>query len=171
MKKQFIIIISILFLLNGCQLLPEDAQFHIYRVPVQQGNVISEEKASTLKIGMTEEQVKFLLGAPVTENIFNNNRWDYVYYKKNYPDETQLTILTIFFDKNKITSMKRISHKDTKLFDITGKENNPKFTDEEIVNTVDTIDVEIIGNNNNGDKVIEDTKDLNNINDTEGKSD
>ena len=58
-----------------------------------------------------------------------------------------------------------------RLIDITGKENNQKFTDEEIVNTVDTIDVEIIGNNNNGDKVIEDTKDLNNINDTEGKSD
>ena len=170
MKKQFIII-NILFLLNGCQLLPEDAQFHIYRVPVQQGNVISEEKASTLKIGMTEEQVKFLLGAPVTKNIFNSNRWDYVYYKKDHPNKTQLTILTIFFDKNKITSMKRIAHKDTKLFDITGKENNPKFTDEEIINTVDTIDVEIIGNNDNDEGIIEEAKDSNSAKDNESKVD
>ena len=64
-------------------MLPENAQLKSYRVLVQQGNVIDESKVDALKINMTKEQVTFLLGEPVVNNIFNKNRWDYVYYKND----------------------------------------------------------------------------------------
>ncbi|MGD9292932.1 MAG: outer membrane protein assembly factor BamE, partial [Gammaproteobacteria bacterium] len=31
---------------------------------------------------MTRSQVRFLLGTPMVEDLFNSNRWDYVYYLK-----------------------------------------------------------------------------------------
>ena len=83
MKNLKLIIIPIIsFFLVACQLLPEDAQLKSYRVLVQQGNVIEESKVELLKIDMTREQVIFLLGEPVLNNIFDKDRWDYVFSEK-----------------------------------------------------------------------------------------
>ena len=51
----------------------------VYRLAVQQGNVITQEMVDSLKPGMTREQVAFIMGEPVVRNPFDNNRWDYVY--------------------------------------------------------------------------------------------
>ena len=51
----------------------------VYRLTVQQGNVITQEMVDSLKPGMTREQVAFIMGEPVVRNPFDNSRWDYVY--------------------------------------------------------------------------------------------
>ncbi len=100
MKNIKLLIISIIIvLITGCQLLPENTHLRSYRVLVQQGNVIDESKVDSLKINMTKEQVKFLLGEPILNNIFNKNRWDYVYYRKRDPEETKLNMISIFFER------------------------------------------------------------------------
>ncbi len=132
MKNIKLLIISIIVaLITGCQLLPENTQLRSYRVLVQQGNVIDESKVDSLKINMTKEQVKFLLGEPILNNIFNKNRWDYVYYRKRDPEETKLNMISIFFENGNSLSMKRISKNDSGLFEITKKNKNfPDFTNE-----------------------------------------
>ena len=97
MKKiKLSIILLFTTLLVSCQLLPENTQLRTYRVLVQQGNVIEENKVDSLRINMTKEQIIFLLGEPVVNNIFNKNRWDYVYYRKRDPEETRLNMVSIF---------------------------------------------------------------------------
>ena len=119
--------------LSGCQLLPDDAQLKSYRVLVQQGNVINESKVDSLKINMTKEQVIFLLGEPVVNNIFSKNRWDYVYYKKRDPEITQLNVVSIFFEEENVISMKKIIKNDDGLFEInTNRKNDlPEFINDE----------------------------------------
>ena len=51
----------------------------LYRVTVQQGNVITQEMVDDLKPGMTREQVAYIMGEPVVRNPFNEDQWDYVY--------------------------------------------------------------------------------------------
>ena len=51
----------------------------VYRLTVQQGNVITQEMVDSLKPGMSREQVAFIMGEPVVRNPFDNSRWDYVY--------------------------------------------------------------------------------------------
>ena len=92
---KFFLTLTILAFSVGCQLLPENAQLKSYRVLVQQGNVIEENKVDSLRIDMSKEQVIFLLGEPVLNNIFNKNRWDYVYYRKRDPEKTQLNMIQI----------------------------------------------------------------------------
>lgn len=130
--------LAVMLLINvaGCQLLPENAQLKSYRVLVQQGNVIDESKVDALKINMTKEQVTFLLGEPVVNNIFNKNRWDYVYYRKRDPEETKLNMISIFFDGEKVVSMKRIAKNDEGLFEIN---ENKKISDPEFLNDEETI--------------------------------
>ena len=133
-------------LISGCQLLPENTHLRSYRVLVQQGNVIDESKVDSLKINMTKEQVKFLLGEPVLNNIFNKNRWDYVYYRKRDPEETKLNMISIFFKDEIVVSMKRISKNDSGLFEITkGNKDLPEFTNENITAAIeDSIFDEIV---------------------------
>ena len=62
-------------LLSGCHFsFPKVAN-----VPVQQGNVITQEMVDRLKPGMTRRQVAFVMGEPVVRDPFNPDRWDYVY--------------------------------------------------------------------------------------------
>ena len=50
----------------------------IYKDHVKQGNQLITERIERLKIGMTRDQVQFLLGSPITVNTFNPNRWIYL---------------------------------------------------------------------------------------------
>lgn len=58
---------------SGCQF-PR-----LYRITVQQGNVITQEMVNKLKPGMTRSQVSFVMGDPVLKNTFDENKWDYIY--------------------------------------------------------------------------------------------
>ena len=52
----------------------------VYRASIAQGNLIKEEDLAQLEVGMTKNQVRFLLGTPMIDDPFNQDRWDYVYY-------------------------------------------------------------------------------------------
>lgn len=64
--------------LVGCSL-PKFQLPRLYKVTVQQGNVITQEMVDQLKPGMTRSQVAFIMGEPILRNTFNEDRWDYVY--------------------------------------------------------------------------------------------
>ena len=51
----------------------------LYRITIQQGNVITQEMVDQLKPGMTRSQVAYIMGEPILRNTFNENRWDYIY--------------------------------------------------------------------------------------------
>ena len=71
----------------------------VYRLTVQQGNVITQEMVDSLKPGMTREQVAFIMGEPVVRNPFDNSRWDYVYTLRvpGYVDD-QVKMSLFFID-------------------------------------------------------------------------
>lgn len=151
---KLVVIIVLSIVMTGCQLLPENAQLRSYRVLVQQGNVIDESKIDSLKINMTKEQVIFLLGEPVVNNIFNKNRWDYVYYRKKYPELTQLNMVSIFFKENNVISMKRISKNNEGLFEINASNNDlPEFSKNNEVASVNNIFDDIELESTKGDEV------------------
>jgi outer membrane protein assembly factor BamE len=52
----------------------------VYRLDVQQGNLLDQKDIEAVKEGMTRSQVRYLLGTPVAVNPFRNDRWDYMYY-------------------------------------------------------------------------------------------
>jgi outer membrane protein assembly factor BamE len=53
-----------------------------YRITVVQGNFVSQEAANQMKVGMTRDQVKTLLGTPLLADMFHADRWDYIFYFK-----------------------------------------------------------------------------------------
>jgi len=51
----------------------------VYRVDVQQGNVVDQAMINKLKPGMDKKQVRFIMGTPLLQDPFHSNRWDYLY--------------------------------------------------------------------------------------------
>ena len=70
---------SLALALAGALLVSACSLPRMYRLTVQQGNVITQEMVDSLKPGMTHEQVAYVMGEPVMRNPFDNSRWDYVY--------------------------------------------------------------------------------------------
>jgi len=64
--------------LAGCSF-PNISMPRLYRITVQQGNVITQEMVDQLKPGMTRSQVAYIMGEPILRNTFAEDRWDYVY--------------------------------------------------------------------------------------------
>lgn len=75
----------------------------VYKINVEQGNIIDQEKVDKLKIGMSRRQVRFILGTPMIEDSFNQDRWDYRHTIRNGPNSLVDERLTVFFDGDKLS--------------------------------------------------------------------
>ena len=64
----------ILLLITGCSSMPSV----LYKIDVQQGNIITQEMVDKLKPGMSKSQVRFILGAALIDDVFHKDRWEYV---------------------------------------------------------------------------------------------
>ena len=60
-------------LLAGC------AGFGVHRIDIQQGNLVTQEQLSKVKLGMSRLDVRNALGTPLLQDVFNGNRWDYYF--------------------------------------------------------------------------------------------
>jgi outer membrane protein assembly factor BamE len=71
-----------------------------YRIDVLQGNFVSKEQAAALKAGMTQDQVRNILGTPLLSSAFHADRWDYVFSIKPGNKPIERKRLTAYFDKD-----------------------------------------------------------------------
>jgi len=65
---------------------------------VRQGNLVTTEMREKLKIGMSKQQVRYLLGTPMISDAFHGNRWDYVYlleHRGKLVEERRLTLIFV----------------------------------------------------------------------------
>ena len=80
----------------------------IYRIDVPQGNYLDQKDVDKLRVEMSKEQVKFVLGNPVVQDSFNSNTWYYVYDMKRGMRKRGEDIrkeLIIRFEGNKVVDI------------------------------------------------------------------
>jgi outer membrane protein assembly factor BamE len=69
----------------------------VYRLAVQQGNIITQDMIDQLKPGMTKRQVRFVLGTPLIDDPFKLDRWDYYYSFTNPRGKNSEHSVTVTF--------------------------------------------------------------------------
>ncbi len=80
----------------------------IYRIDIQQGNLLEESVIEQVQIGMTRSQVQFLLGSPMVEDSFHQNRWDYTYYfQHGRSKDIERRWFVVYFDNDRVASLDR----------------------------------------------------------------
>lgn len=69
-----------------------------YKMDIRQGNYLTAEMRSQIKPGMTKQQVKYVLGTPMINDVFHGNRWDYVYRLARQGEVVETQNLTLYFE-------------------------------------------------------------------------
>ena len=73
----------------------------MYRIDIQQGNVIAQDALNQVRLGMNKRQVQFILGTPLLADPFHLDRWDYYYQYKpgtRGEGEPQKQRVSLFFE-------------------------------------------------------------------------
>lgn len=96
--KNFLSLVTLSLLLSSCS---------TYKMEVQQGNAISNDTVSLLKVGMSKPEVASLLGTPLLQDNFRSNRWDYVYFKRNSSDTQKKQSLTLLFQDGQLAQVNK----------------------------------------------------------------
>lgn len=86
--------------LSGCFLRP-------YRFTVIQGNEIAPDTIAQLQVGMSVEEVRYLMGTAMLQDVFHENRWDYIYIEKPGYGPAERYHLALFFEDGRVSNITR----------------------------------------------------------------
>ena len=89
----------------------------VYRLAIEQGNIITGEMVAQLKPGLSKSQVEFILGKALIQDPFSPQRWDYVYNLTNADKSVDRKYLTAYFDDSG-----RLSRFDTNVEPVTAED-------------------------------------------------
>ncbi len=91
------LVLTVAGLLSACQI--------VYKLPTRQGNVIEQKQLDQLQVGMTRDQVKYLMGTPVSASPFREDRWDYVGYYRSPRGKVSKRVVTLYFEADQLARM------------------------------------------------------------------
>ena len=90
-----LLVVAILFA-TGC----------VYQAALSQGNLLDQEDIDQVQVGMTRGQVRFLLGTPMIDDPFHEDRWDYVYFLRIGREKaTFKRWISVYFDGDNVTEI------------------------------------------------------------------
>lgn len=98
MRRFFVtlLMLSVLAVTSGC----------VYQATLSQGNLLKQEDLEQVEAGMTRNQVRFLLGTPMVNDLFHRDRWDYVYYLRIGRQDPSFTRwVSIYFDDDAVSQI------------------------------------------------------------------
>src|SRR5688572_6102956 len=72
----------------------------IYKVPVNQGNLLEQDMVDSLKPGMTKRQVELIMGTPSVVSPFDQDTWSYTSSFKRRNSKADVKTLVLTFEDN-----------------------------------------------------------------------
>lgn len=96
--RAFALAAPLVALLGACHGFP-------YKLDVPQGNLVAAEQLEKLEIGMTRNQVRFVLGTPLVTDPFHSDRWDYFYSLRHDDKVTATRRITVVFSNDALSAV------------------------------------------------------------------
>ncbi len=94
--KKLILLVILTVMLPGCAIIRP------HKNDVDQGNVITSSEVERLHAGMSEEAVREVMGDPVTVNIFDDNRLNYIYTMQRGYDSMKIKKVVCVFQNGRL---------------------------------------------------------------------
>jgi outer membrane protein assembly factor BamE len=77
----------------------------VYKLTVQQGNIVTQDMIDELKVGMTKRQVDYVMGTPLIRSPYQQDRWDYLYTLERRDEIVKNYQITLFFKDDLYTRL------------------------------------------------------------------
>jgi outer membrane protein assembly factor BamE len=77
-----------------------------YKMPIQQGNLVTSKMMMQLKPGMTKTQVRFVMGTPLITDSFHKDQWDYFYQMETDGAIIEKRRVILMFEKDLLAKVK-----------------------------------------------------------------
>jgi len=71
----------------------------VYKLNIQQGNIVTQDMLDKLKPGMDKRQVAYIMGNPVLKDTFSTHQWDYTHRTERYEDDVKNYHIRVYFDQ------------------------------------------------------------------------
>lgn len=129
------------FILLGC----ESKLLTVYKIDIQQGNSLETEAVNKIQLGMSKEQVRFVLGTPIIKDVFHPDRWDYIYHFTPGYGEQQRRQLTLLFDRDEVIDIRKdnIIAEDSLLLQANEEKNKKEPAEEEVDEEQETLEQDV----------------------------
>jgi len=79
----------------------------VYKLTIQQGNIVTQDMLDKLKPGMTKKQVAYIMGTPLAKSPFlqtaTTNQWDYIYTLEKREKVVKRYHIKLFFENELYT--------------------------------------------------------------------
>ena len=105
LKRLTPLLIPLLLSLAGCSYEGTSKLPGVYRLDIQQGNVVDQEMVARLQPGMDKNQVQYIMGTPVLDDPFHADRWDYIYTFSRGGATREQRHVVLYFKNNKLASV------------------------------------------------------------------
>lgn len=77
----------------------------VYKIDVQQGNILTNKDIAKIHRGMSTTAVKKILGDPLLQNVYKDNQMTYVYTMKRGHRKMTRRNVTVHFSGSRVTSV------------------------------------------------------------------
>lgn len=78
----------------------------VHKIEVQQGNLVSQGQRDRIQLGMTRQDIVAIAGEPVVQNVFQGDRWDYLYTMGPAGSPVVARGLALFFENDIVVNIK-----------------------------------------------------------------
>lgn len=103
-QRVILLTITACLSISACSYIAENLP-GVYRMEIQQGNIIDQDMVDQLRPGMSKRQVVFVMGSPMLDDYFHKNRWEYLYYQRDEDGDEQEKKLVLFFNNDEIVGV------------------------------------------------------------------
>ena len=77
----------------------------VYRIDIPQGNYVEQKQVNQLRVGMTREQVEYVMGSPLVTDQNDPNVWYYIYYLKPGWDKEERKDMRLMFKNDRLAAI------------------------------------------------------------------
>ena len=102
--KMRIFLLFLSLLVTACS--PSLPSIKPYKMPIQQGNLVTSKMMMQLKPGMTKTQVRFVMGTPLITDSFHKDQWDYFYQMEKDGAIIEKRRVILMFEKDLLAKVK-----------------------------------------------------------------
>jgi outer membrane protein assembly factor BamE len=103
-KPFFWLILGPLLTLNACSTILNNLP-GVYRLDIEQGNIIDQSMIDQLKPNMTKRQVLYIMGSPMLSDNFHAQRWDYLFSKEPSGEDRVQKRISLYFNGDNLVGV------------------------------------------------------------------